>query len=137
MVWRTIKKMTQKSQGKLVGIKFYRGRDIPEDIRESRGISVNDIVKREIREINIRVSFLDKSDGFLTKFRNVFKDKMKIVSDELIKDVQRIRLADDKTLQGYLSEYRNMLSNLNILKSKIENRIEDTIWKLSEDGYLK
>ena len=65
------------NEGKLVGIKFYSGRDIPHKIRELHGIQENDIVKKEIREKNPRLTFLDKSEGFLTEFRRVFKNKLK------------------------------------------------------------
>lgn len=66
----------EQNQGKLVGIKFYRGKDMSQKIREDNDIDINDVVKREIRELNPRYSKISKSEGFLTEFREVFEDKI-------------------------------------------------------------
>lgn len=69
--------MEIKKEGRLVGIKFYRGEDIPKSIREGENIKETDVVKKEIREINPRVSSLHSTMGFLTEFREVFKNKIR------------------------------------------------------------
>lgn len=61
-----------------------------------------------------------------------------MISKESIKDVQRIRLEDDKDLQTLLELYRNSIENQNRLVSKINQKIDDTHWKLDKKtGYLK